>query len=196
MTLGAKELTGRGRACPAMSVAAGDFSLKVGQNPGLTVCAEAGESQRASKTLTLVPPSATLGTINYLLVGVQDGGQYIYRYRAGAVTPPKCRKPSMFRTPSESQRSGDEPKCEYTIIYKFRVVDKAGRVAHGFGKLSGTSLNDLEPVDSASDTENLIYWKDGDRSIVLDVSSGLYRNRGRLESLTFAVSVFRSNASL
>jgi hypothetical protein len=115
LELSAKELTrgANARICPAMGVRGG-FALKEGgvlqgQPVQVDVCAQAGGTAPASKTVTLVPGTATAGSFVYLTVGIQDGPVYTYKYKAVAA-PSKCRALSAV---------GKTPECRYRVNFVF-----------------------------------------------------------------------------
>jgi hypothetical protein len=64
--------------CPSIAARGGLPLKKAGQSSELTICATRGKHASASKTLTVVPASA--GPV-YVLVGLEDGPQFIYKYR-------------------------------------------------------------------------------------------------------------------
>ena len=145
MTATAKELTGNSRICPQIGVAPGDFSVKAGQNPALAFCAEAGESKSASRSLTLVPPSSPPGTVLYLLIGIQDGGQYVYKYKAAAEN--RCRKPSAV---------GQTPECKYKVSW---VFTQGGRRPAGMPEwvtdvlTAGRGSGEVDGIDGSQNLE-------------------------------------------
>ncbi len=125
MTLSAKEETGgaNARICPAMGIRGG-VELRVGgaaqpQPVTLGVCAQAGGSAPGNKKVKLVP-SATQppGSDVYIVVGLQDGPLYTYKYRAG-VKSSSCRRPSAL---------GASPRCRYRINF---AVTQGGRRPKG-----------------------------------------------------------------
>ena len=115
------------RICPAMGATAG-FDVGGPQPVSLGFCAEAGGTKGDSKTVKLVPSSASaVGTIAYVNVGLQDGPVYHYQYKAVAEAvpqtgtkpkpgqaKPKCRKPSAVGTPGNA--SGPAAACVVASI--------------------------------------------------------------------------------
>lgn len=70
-----------GRICPAMGARSG-LPLKKADTTDIGICAEQGKGKvSGSKTLVIVSPSS--GPV-YLLIGVQDGPQFTYKYVASA----------------------------------------------------------------------------------------------------------------
>jgi hypothetical protein len=108
----------------------------------------------------------------------------------------KCRKLSgLTRAPKARTGGQEEPECEYTVTYNFSSTDPFSSVS-GHGTLSGTSVNALKPVATASDTdENIIHVKSLGRSIVVDVNGAIYRHpKGGPRTVVLNGTVFRSNA--
>ncbi len=80
-----------GRICPAMGARGGLPLKKAGETTDIGICAEqATGAASISKTLVVVPPSS--GPV-YVLIGLQDGPQYTYKYVASA---PPVKVPSSL----------------------------------------------------------------------------------------------------
>jgi cell wall-associated NlpC family hydrolase len=74
------------RFAPALGIS-GDLEIR-GESPfQVGALAEPGQSASASKTWTLVPRNHATGTIVRVLVGLQDGAQIRFDYRATAAAP-------------------------------------------------------------------------------------------------------------
>ena len=108
LKLTAAELTKlpNARVCPAMSARGGvDFragSALLPQPVGLGVCAQSGGTASDSKTVRVVPTTAGPETAIFLLIGLQDGAGYTYKYRAaknkGAAATPTVAKRECDKT--------------------------------------------------------------------------------------------------
>jgi hypothetical protein len=68
----------RGSICPSITARGGLPLKRAGQSSELTVCATRGKHASDSKTVTVVPASS--GPV-YVLIGLEDGPQFIYKYR-------------------------------------------------------------------------------------------------------------------
>lgn len=186
-----------GRSCPAIGIRG--IGVRAGEdvNLGLEKCADkinGPASASAAKTLHLRPPG--LGTV-YLLVGLQDGPQFLYRYVDAPKPKPPVAKPGSPKCARPAWRPSASHGCRYTVSYAFRVVDKVGRVATGHGELTGTRLAGLDAVPpKVGDGGNLIRWKDGTRVVLLEVEAATYAKKpGRPTYLVLSAKVFASSSS-
>ena len=106
----------------------------------------------------------------------------------------KCRRPSGV-TRTITRPPAKKPKCVYNVSYSLTIKDSSDRYASGDGKLSGTSLNRLSPVDT-SELANHIRWRDLrlNQLIVLDVVGGTYRDpEGGVGKISLDVVISSSN---
>jgi hypothetical protein len=164
LRLAATELTRNpgARICPAIGVTSG-FDLKQAQPATLGVCAESGGSAPSTpKTVRLVPPKASPGTIVFLTVGLQDGPTYTYRYRA---TAPKCRRPSGVDSstddcPEEVRfvfTQGGVPKGVSNNVLDMRTVGRgSGSLTVRSNNLSDVSARVVREADFVASPDSRI----------------------------------------
>jgi hypothetical protein len=196
-----------GSVCPAMGVHSG-FPLKeAGQNTQLGVCAEQGKTASASKTLTVVPLS---GGPAYILIGLQDGPQFTYKY--DVAKKKGCRRTSgsagSTASPSAGERAaaieppftvsfgightGVPPKGESPTLEKSgtrgngellicdKLEAKGALASAASGKIAHSDLHALPGLDRTEVLE-------------LTVKRGAYGADARSQKIALVVEVSKSN---
>lgn len=84
-----------GLICPAIGASGGLPLKKAGETSGIEICAEQGKGKASgSKTVMIVSPS---GGPVYLVIGLQDGPQYTYKYVASAPAAPGSLSPLTIK---------------------------------------------------------------------------------------------------
>lgn len=110
---------------------------------------------------------------------------------------PKGSCPALRRPSASTSLREAEPECEFTVVFDFGFKKHVLENVSGHGRVTGTSLTKLKPVELASDDdENLIRIKRNGTRIVLDVTSASYRapkQSGNAWNLILVTTVFRSN---
>jgi hypothetical protein len=129
-----------GLVCPAVGIRY--FALeKAGESPDVSVCAHQGQSQSAAKTVSVLSPTSSPA---YLLIGLSDGPNYVYKYTA-----------------TTSSAGGGTSPANVSVKVAGEVSYRRGGTGPWVSLTPGTKLEQGDELQTGVDSTLLLHFPDG-----------------------------------